>query len=189
MLIKSFKFIKLTDKSNYINEVSLRYANALILISKKSGLKQIQNDFKSFIKLIESNKNLKLIINNPLINVMKKSTILENICKAIKTEKTFLGFVKTLTKHNKIVLIEKVFSQFNKLIDIKEGFTEVHLTTSKELKNEKLKQIEKIISQKIDGKVKLKKKVDPQIIGGIIIQIDSFMIDNSIRSKLSGNFI
>ena len=179
----------MTDKSNYINEVSLRYANALILISKKSGLKQIQNDFESFIKLIETNKNLKLIINNPLINVIKKSTILENICKAIKTQKTFVGFVKTLTKHNKIVLIEKVFSQFNKLIDIKEGFTEVQLTTSKKLENEKLEQIEKKISQKIDCKVKLKKKVDPQIIGGIIIQIDSFMIDNSVKSKLSKNFI
>ena len=130
----------MTDKSNYINEVSLRYANALILISEKSGLKQIQNDFESFIKLVDTNKNLKLIINNPLINVTKKSIILENICKAIKTQRIFLGFVKTLTKHNKIVLIEKVFSQFNKLIDIKEGFTEVHLTTSKELEHEKLKQ-------------------------------------------------
>ena len=179
----------MTDKSNYINEVSIRYANALILISKKVGLKQIQNDFESFIKLIQTNKDLKLIINNPLINVTKKSTILEKICKAIKTQKIFLGFLKTLTKHNKIVLVEKVFSQFNKLIDIKEGFTEVHLTTSKKLENEKLKQIEKIISQKIDCKVKLKKKVDPQIIGGIIIQIDSFMIDNSVRSKLSENLI
>ncbi len=179
----------MTDKSNYINEVSIRYANALILISKKGGLKQIQNDFESFIKLIETNKDLKLVINNPLINVIKKSTILENICKAIKTQKIFLGFLKTLTKHNKIVLVEKVFSQFNKLIDIKEGFTEVHLTTSKKLENEKLKQIENIISQKIDCKVKLKKKVDPQIIGGIIIQIDSFMIDNSVRSKLSENLI
>ena len=179
----------MTDKSNYIYEVSLRYANALILISKKSGLKQIQNDFESFIKLIRTNKDLKSIINNPLINVTKKSTILENICKAIKTQKIFLGFVKTLTKHNKIFLIEKVFSQFNKLIDIDEGFTEVHLTTSKKLDNEKLKQIEKVISQKIDSKVKLNKKVDPQIIGGIIIQIDSLMIDNSVKSKLSENFI
>ena len=179
----------MTDKTNYINEVSLRYANALILISKKSGLEQIQNDFESFIKLIKTNKDLKMIINNPLINVTKKSTILENLCKAIKTQKTFLGFIKTLTKHNKIVIIEKVFSQFNKLIDINEGFTEVHLTTSAQLKNEKLKQIEEIISQKINCKVKLKKKVDPQLIGGIIIQINSLMIDNSIKSKLSENFV
>ena len=179
----------MTNKSNYISEVSLRYANALILISKKSGLKQIQNDFESFINLIKTNKDLKMIINNPLISITKKSTILENICKVIKTQKIFLGFIKTLTKHNKIVLIEKVFSQFNKLIDINEGFTEVHLTTSTKLKDKKLKQIEQIISQKINSKVKLKKKVDPQIIGGIIIQINSFMIDNSVKSKLSENII
>ncbi len=175
----------MTDKSNYINEVSLRYAKALMLISKESGLKQIQNDFQSFVKLIQTNKNLRIIIMNPLINVSKKSVILEKICKAIKTQKTFLGFIKTLTKHNKIVLIEKVFGQFNKLIDLKDGFTEVHLTTSTKLESERSKQIEKIISQKINCKVKLKKKVDPQIIGGIIIQINSYMIDNSVKSKLS----
>ena len=179
----------MTDKSNYINEVSLRYAKALILIAKNNGLKQIQDDFQSFVKLIETNKDLKKIINNPLINVAKKSAILEKVCKANKAQKIFLGFVTTLTKHNKIVLIEKVFSQFNKLIDIREGFTEVHLTTSTKLENEKSKQIEKMISQKINCKVKLRKKVDPQIIGGIIIQIDSYMIDNSIKSKLSENLI
>ena len=160
-----------------------------MLISKENGLKQIQSDFQSFIKLIDTNKDLKMIINNPLINVVKKSAILEKICKAIKTQKSFLGFITTLTKHNKIVLIEKVFSQFNKLIDIKEGFTEVHLTTSTELESKKLAQIEKKISQKINCKVKFKKKVDPKIIGGIIIQINSYMIDNSIKSKLSGNLI
>ena len=160
-----------------------------MLISKENGLKQIQSDFQSFIKLIDTNKDLKMIINNPLINVVKKSAILEKICKAIKTQKSFLGFITTLTKHNKIVLIEKVFSQFNKLIDIKEGFTEVHLTTSTELESKKLAQIEKKISQKINCKVKFKKKVDPKIIGGIIIQINSYMIDNSVRSKLSENFI
>ena len=74
----------MTDKSNYINEVSLRYAKALILISKKIGLKQIQDDFQSFVKLIETNKDLKKIINNPLINVAKKSAILEKVCKANK---------------------------------------------------------------------------------------------------------
>ena len=78
--------IKLTDKSNYINEVSLRYANALILISKKSGLQQIHNDFESFIELMKTNKDLKLIINNPLINNSKKSTILEKIEAAKKAK-------------------------------------------------------------------------------------------------------
>ena len=63
------------------------------------------------------------------------------------------------------------------------------MTTSTKLKDKKLKQIEQIISQKINSKVKLKKKVDPQIIGGIIIQINSFMIDNSVKSKLSENII
>ena len=158
-------------------------------MAKTSAVQKNLKRIKLVKKYAKKRAELKKIINNPLINVAKKSAILEKVCKANKAKKIFLGFVTTLTKHNKIVLIEKVFSQFNKLIDIKEGFTEVHLTTSTKLENEKSKQIEKMISQKINCKVKLRKKVDPQIIGGIIIQIDSYMIDNSIKSKLSENLI
>ena len=158
-------------------------------MAKTSAVQKNLKRIKLVKKYAKKRAALKKIINNPLINVTKKSAILEKVCKANKAQKIFLGFVTTLTKHNKIVLIEKVFSQFNKLIDIKEGFTEVHLTTSTKLENEKSKQIEKMISQKINCKVKLRKKVDPQIIGGIIIQIDSYMIDNSIKSKLSENLI
>ncbi len=179
----------MTDKSNYINEVSSRYAKALLIISKKSSLEQIKEDFHSFIELLKSNEILREIINNPLINSKKKASILEKVCKIIGVQNTFQGFIKTLTKHSKIVLIDKVFNKFNKLLDIQDGFTEVHITTSNRLETRRSNEIEKMISEKINRKVKLKKKVDPEIIGGIIIQIDSYMIDNSVRSKLSDNNI
>jgi len=175
----------LTDKSNYINEVSLRYANALLLIAGEDGVDKISNNFETFIKAIEQNKDLRNLISNPLINNLKKSVILEKICIKLKTEKTFLGFVLTLTKHSKVILINKVFEKFNQLIDQKNGLTEVYVTTSRKLDSDNEKEIKKVISEKIKLKIKLKKIVDPGIIGGIIIRINSLMIDNSIKTKLS----
>ena len=113
----------------------------------------------------------------------------KNIHSVCSENSSHFNELKEVFKSTNITTSSIAYDPFNKLIDINEGFTEVHLTTSKKLENEKLKQIEKIISQKINRKVKLKKKVDPQIIGGIIIQINSLMIDNSVKSKLSENFI
>ena len=175
----------MTDKSNYINEVSLRYANALLLIAGEDGVDKIKNNFETFIKAIDQNRDLGNLISNPLINNLKKSVILEKICVKLKTEKTFLGFILTLTKHSKVILINKVFSKFNQLIDQRNGLTEVYVTTSSKLDSDNEKEIKKVISEKINLKIKLKKIVDPDIIGGIIIRINSLMIDNSIKTKLS----
>lgn len=175
----------MTDKSNYINEVSLRYAKALLLIAGEDGVNKILNNFETFIKVIDENKDLSNLVSNPLINKMKKSVILEKICIKLKTEKTFLGFVLTLTKHSKVILINKVFEKFNQLIDQKNGLTEVYVTTSSKLDSDNEKEIKKVLSEKINLKIKLKKIVDPDIIGGIIIRINSLMIDNSIKTKLS----
>lgn len=175
----------MTDKSNYINEVSLRYANALMLTVGEDGVDKVLKNFETFIEAINKNRNLSNLISNPLINNLKKSAILEKICIKLKTEKTFLGFILTLTKHSKIILINKVFEKFNQMLDQKNGLTEVYVTTSSKLDVENEKKIIKVISEKINLKIKLKRIVDPDIIGGIIIRINSLMIDNSIKTKLS----
>ncbi len=177
----------MTDKLTYINEVSLRYAKALILASKKMGIEPILKDFKNLITLIEKNSTIKDFISNPLINSVKKSDIMKKVCKDLKTDDKFLGFIETLSKHNKVMLISKVFDQFNKLIDASKGIMEVSITTASRLEDDKAKKIEKVLSEKINSKIRLKKIIDPQIIGGIIIQINSNMIDNSVKTKLSEN--
>ena len=70
------------------------------------------------------------------------------------------------------------------MIDERNGLTEVFITTSTKLDENNEKEIKKVISEKIKLKIKLKKIVDPDIIGGIIIRINSLMIDNSIKTKL-----
>ena len=175
----------MTDKSNYINEVSLRYAKALLLVAGKNGIDEILTDFKIFNKAINDNNDLKKLISNPLISSLKKSFILQKICQKLNTKKSFLGFINTLTKHNKIILISNIFRQFTKMIDQRNGLTEVFITTSTKLDENNEKEIKKVISEKIKLKIKLKKIVDPDIIGGIIIRINSLMIDNSIKTKLS----
>ena len=135
----------MTDKSNYINEVSLRYANALMLTVGEDGVDKVLKNFETFIEAINKNRNLSNLICNPLINNLKKSAILEKICIKLKTETTFLGFILTLTKNSKITLVNKVFEKFNQMIDQKNGLNEVKVTTSSELDSDNEKERIKVI--------------------------------------------
>ena len=81
-------------------------------------------------------------------------------------------------------LIEKIYNEFKKSLDEKEGISEVTITTTSPLEKKFEENIIKNLSKKLNKKIRLNKLIDPRLIGGIIIKINSIMIDNSIKTKL-----
>ncbi len=175
----------MTNKVQNINEICNRYANALILSSpSENDLKIIINDFKHFQKVLNDSKEFSRYLRNPLVNSNKKSSVLNKISKAFSYSQTFQGFLTILTKHGKVLLHDRIFDHFKKIIDSKDGLTEILITTSEPLKKDIEEKIKKKLSDSLNLKIKLTKIIDKEIIGGVIIKIKSIMIDNSIRSKL-----
>ena len=68
---------------------------------------------------------------------------------------------------------------------MKDGLTEIVVTTSEPLEKEVEIKIKAKLSDSLKSKIKLTKIIDKEIIGGIKIKIKSIMIDNSIKSKLT----
>ena len=80
--------------------------------------------------------------------------------------------------------MDKIIEEFLKLISIKRGEVSGSLISSKKIDEKTILDIEKDISENIKRPIKLKFKIDEGLIGGIIIQIGSLMIDTSIKNKL-----
>ena len=168
------------------NEICRRYANALILSSENENeLKKITQNFEHFNKVLKTSNDLLCFIKNPLINSQKKSLVLKRICKSFSYNQFFLGFIGVLTRHGKINLQEKILNEYKKIIDLKDGLTEIIVTTSEPLEKEVEKKLKTKLSDSLKLKIKLTKIIDKEIIGGIKIKIKSIMIDNSIKSKLT----
>ena len=175
----------MTNNSSDNNEISSRYARAIILSSKDEI--QIQNTFKefqNFMDLFNKNSELKKIVSSPLINESKKSKIMEKISEKLSFSQNFKGLLITLTKHSKIKFVERVFFEFKKILNDRVGLTEIDVITADALDKNLEEKLINVLSSKLKMKIKLIKIVNPEIIGGIIIKVGSVMIDNSIRSKL-----
>ena len=169
-----------------INEICIRYANALILSSQEENeLKKITQNFEHFNKVLKTSNDLSNYIKNPLVNSQKKSLVLKKICKSFSYNQFFQGFIGVLTKHGKINLQEKILNEYKRIIDLKDGLTEIIVTTSEPLEKEVEKKLKTKLSDSLKLKIKLTKIIDKEIIGGIKIKIKSIMIDNSIKSKLT----
>ena len=176
----------MTKNIENINEICKRYANALILSSQdRNELKIITENFEHFNKVLRTSDDLSTFIKNPLVNSQKKSFVLKKICKSFSYNQFFQGFIGVLTKHGKINLQEKILNEYKRIIDLKDGLTEIIVTTSEPLQKEVEKKLKTKLSDSLKLKIKLTKIIDKEIIGGIKIKIKSIMIDNSIKSKLT----
>ena len=176
----------MTNNSNNITEICGRYAKALILSSSgKSDLDGLFDEFKQFNDLIDKSIELRNFINNPLVNSRSKSLTLSQICKKQRSSEVFHGFIKTVSKHGKISLVNKIFKEFKKELDLRDGLTEVSITTSEPLEKKTEELIKNKLSKLLNLKIKFKKKIDKEIIGGVILKVNSIMIDNSIKTKLT----
>ena len=80
--------------------------------------------------------------------------------------------------------MQKIFDSFLKLCSKKRGEVKASLISSKELSESELEKISKTLSEAMKSKLKFDYKVDKDLIGGLQLQLGSFMIDTSIKSKL-----
>ncbi len=176
----------MTNKSKYKSETPNRYAKALILScnNNESELRKTKSDFDDFIKTYNKLDELKLFFQTPLINPLRKKLILLEILKKINMCENFSNFLIILANNGKLFLLKKIFNEFNNLLDEKNGVIEVTVTTTDSIETAIKKKIQSSLEQVLNCKIKLKEITDKSIIGGIILKVNSIMIDNSIRNKL-----
>ena len=176
----------LTNKSTYKTETANRYAKALLLScnNNDSDVKKTKSNFDDFIKTYNKLDELKLFFQTPLINPIKKKKILLEILRKINLCENFSSFLVTLANNGKLFLLKKIFIEFNNLLDKKNGVLEVTVTTVDSIDKTVQKKIQSSLEKTLNCKIKLKQINDRSIIGGIILKVNSIMIDNSIRNKL-----
>ena len=176
----------MSNKSTYKAETAKRYAKALLLScnNNDSDLKKTKNDFDEFIKTYDKLIELKLFFQTPLINPLKKKKILFEILKKTNLCENFSNFLITLANNGKLFLLKKISDEFNNLLDEKNGVIEVTITTTDSIEKTLQSKIRLSLEKTLNCKIKLKEIIDESIIGGIILKVNSIMIDNSIKNKL-----
>ena len=187
MLKKSFnKDLKLTKKILNFSEICVRYAKALIsLHGDDKNIKKASEELGSIVELKNTCKDFENFLANPILAPEKKIIILKKINKKIKLSISTLNFLCVLSKHNRLFAVERIHHVLKDLIGKKNNESRLELITVTKVDNKLEKKIGDKISELVNKKIKIDNIIDENIIGGMIIKIDSLMIDCSISSKLS----
>ena len=170
---------------SFSTETSERYSRALFEISKEaSELEKVENDIKNFQLLIDSSKELKNFLKDPTQAISQQNKAINLLADHLSFSKNLKNFFLLLIEKRRIFFIKKIFESFLKLCSKKRGEIKASLISSKELTEEELNIISKDLSVAMGSNLKFDYKVDKELIGGLKLQLGSFMIDTSIKSKL-----
>ena len=173
-----------TNKS-FSTETSERYSRALFEVSKDANeLQKTEDDIKTFLSLYDQSPETKNFIENPTQSINDQKKVADLLSKKFKFSKNLKNFFLLLIEKRRIFFFKKITESFLKLCSKKRGEIKVSLISSKELSETELKEINKDLSDSMGSILKFDYKVDKELIGGLKLQLGSFMIDTSIKNKL-----
>ena len=161
------------------------YSKALYELSNDSNIAdEIEHQSKSILKALETIKEFNAFIKNPLFKQADQTEMLNAFAKKFDLNPTLGKFLKFLVSKRRLFYLDKILKDFILYCSFKRGEIEAKLISAKELQDNELEQIKKELLAKFGSKINLDCKVDKELISGLIIQVGSIMIDNSMKNKL-----
>ena len=162
-----------------------RYSLALFELSEENNLlSQIEEQSLSVLNLINQSKDFFNLIKDPTTSQEDLSKVINKIADINKFENLFKNFLNFLILKRRYFYTEKILKSFIEICSEKRGELKAEIKSAKSLTQDEIKKITDELSNNFKSKIKLSYKQDESLIGGLIVQVGSTMIDTSIKSKL-----
>ena len=175
----------MSSNQKFSISASDRYALALFeLAQEESQLDKIEKEAEEFRKLINKNHDINFLVKNPLIGKKEQVTSIKKILQISDFSKLFQNFIELIANKRRLFFIEKILDSFENLKINKKGEIKANLISSKELSGKELDNFKKELATSLKLKMIFKYKYDPSLLGGLIVQIGSIMVDTSLKGKL-----
>ncbi len=172
-----------TDQS--LSGVPGRYASALFeLAREQKAIPATAKGLSSFATMVEGSKELQSLMNSPVFKVEAQLAAVESIAGKAKINGLALNFLKLMSKNRRLAAVPAAIRAFNTLVAKDRGEVTGEVTSAEKLSAKQLADLKVALKSAIGSDVALTTKVDPSILGGLIVKVGSRMLDNSLLTKL-----
>lgn len=160
------------------------YARALFDAAKeRDRLARVREDLGDFISAVKEVPELRTLLRDPVLDPKEKADALDSILGGV--DELVRNFLLLVAEKNRTAQIEDIVREFDRLVAAEERRLEVELTTAFELSDQDAKSIVAQIEKASGREVDATRSVDPDLIGGLILQAGSMRVDASVRGRLN----
>ncbi len=183
--LQHYRGTKLSKDTGFSITSAERYSLALFELSEENNLlSQIEDQSSSILNLIDQSEDFSNLIKDPTTSQEDLLRVINTISENNKFEFLFKNFLSFLIQKRRFFFIERILKSFIEICSRKRGELKAELKSAKELSNEEIAKITEELTKNFSSKIKLNYKHDESLIGGLVVQVGSTMVDTSIKNKL-----
>ncbi|MGQ4273702.1 F0F1 ATP synthase subunit delta [Terrihabitans sp. B22-R8] len=163
-----------------------RYATALFELAKdENAIDAVLADLDRFGALLKESADLRRLVESPVFSSEDQLAAISAVLERAGIGGLVGNFVRLVAKNRRLFAIERIISGFRALVAQARGELTAKVTVAEPLSDARMRDVQAALREVTSKDVKIDVKVDPKIIGGIIVQLGSRMVDASLRTKLS----
>jgi F-type H+-transporting ATPase subunit delta len=165
-------------------KVARRYAKSLLGLANEQGaLDAVNSDMKSFVNVCRENRNLELMLANPIVHADKKKNILNGLF-AHQMNKLTLAFFDIVIRKGREKYLVHIAKEFTEVYKVLKGIKTAEIISAVGLDDQLRARVYETVRNGTQSEVELIEKVDKNLIGGFILRIGDTQYDASIVSNL-----
>jgi F-type H+-transporting ATPase subunit delta len=164
-----------------------RYAQALFELASESGATdRVAADLSAFAALLDESADLQRFVKSPVFTAEEQVKALGAILDTAGIAGVAANFLKLVASKRRLFAVSDMIRDFKTLHDAARGVTRAAVTVAEPLKDEHVAALKSALAELTGGKeIEIAVKIDPAIIGGLVVQLGSRMVDGSLRTKLN----
>jgi F-type H+-transporting ATPase subunit delta len=166
-----------------MEELAQVYSRALFEVALEQGkLDLLRDQLAQFADALEDDRQLAIFFFSPYFSTAEKEQGLERILEG--ADESFVNFLRLLIEKHRMPVLFRIRHEYERLWEEENKVLPVEITSAIELDSATTESLGRTIGERAGRKVTLAARVDPEIIGGIIVRVGNSILDASIRNRL-----
>ena len=162
-----------------------RYATALFELAETEGaLDEVADDLKSLDQMILENADLTRMIRSPVISRDEQGAAMNALLTAAGAGELARKFAGVLAGNRRLFALPEIIDQYLAILAGRRGEMTADVTSAAKLSGKQVATLEATLKRSVGGEVSINEKVDPDVLGGLVVKLGSRMVDSSLNTKL-----
>jgi F-type H+-transporting ATPase subunit delta len=163
-----------------------RYAAALFELAKDDGqLAQVEADLKAFQTMLDESEDLRRLVRSPVISAEDQAKGLAAILAKAGISGLTTNFFLLIARNRRLFAAADMLKDFRTILAAERGEVSADIASAHALTAEQMNALKDALRVQVGKDVQINTRVDPNLLGGLIVKLGSRMIDSSLRTKLN----
>jgi F-type H+-transporting ATPase subunit delta len=174
------------EKTSPVSGLAQRYAAALFdLAEDEKGLNELENDVGRFATLHDQSDDLQRFLRSPVYSAEEQARAIAAVLDRAGIGGLVGNFIKVAASNRRLFAVPEMLAAFRKLSADRRGEVAAEVVSAEPLSQRHVNELKSALKASLGKDVTLDAKVDPSLIGGLVVKVGSRMIDGSLKTKLN----